>query len=145
MNHQSLKLLKTEDGLDAELRLIRNGQEIPLTTFFNSREVQCKCGFCKRSFVSMLLLRKLDHVRLKCGRPMVINSFYRCYRRNTMVGGATDSNHMYGVAADISYAFLSDYERDFMKTELIDQGLRIIEYKDEQFFHVDLGPSYVDA
>jgi hypothetical protein len=61
-----------------------------------------------------------------------------------MIGGAPDSNHMFGVACDISYAMLSDYEIKEMHNAFIDAGLRVIEYKDEHFFHVDLGKSYTD-
>ena len=42
----------------------------------------------------------LDPVREKLGRPIVVNSGFRCPVHNRMVGGATGSQHVKGEAAD---------------------------------------------
>jgi hypothetical protein len=47
-----------------------------------------------------ILARGLEAVRALLGRPMIISSGYRCPRLNQVVGGATNSDHMRGLAAD---------------------------------------------
>lgn len=43
----------------------------------------------------------LDPLREAYGRPVRVTSGYRCPRLNTLVGGAPNSQHMRGEAADI--------------------------------------------
>ena len=48
------------------------------------------------------LLLKLERLRYECGnRPMIINSGYRTKPHNKAVGGASNSQHLYGRASDI--------------------------------------------
>ena len=48
------------------------------------------------------LMYKLEAVRAKAGdRPITINSGFRSISHNANVGGASNSQHMYGIAADI--------------------------------------------
>ena len=44
----------------------------------------------------------LDPLREKYGKPIKVNSGYRCPKHNLAVGGATQSQHMKGEAADIA-------------------------------------------
>ncbi|WP_343728530.1 D-Ala-D-Ala carboxypeptidase family metallohydrolase [Duganella sp.] len=44
----------------------------------------------------------LEQVRAAVGRPVTISSGYRCPALNTAVGGARDSAHLQGLAADIN-------------------------------------------
>ena len=71
--------------------------------YFGRHEFACKCGKCggypvepKEAFV-----RKLDAFRERVGEPVYINSGIRCPEHNEAVGGAKDSRHLYGDAADI--------------------------------------------
>ena len=71
--------------------------------YFGRHEFACKCGKCggypvepKEAFV-----RKLDAFRERVGEPVYVNSGIRCPEHNEAVGGATNSRHMYGDAADI--------------------------------------------
>lgn len=43
----------------------------------------------------------LEPLRLWAGRPITINSGYRCPQLNTLVGGVPNSQHQRGEAADI--------------------------------------------
>lgn len=43
----------------------------------------------------------LDPLREKYGRPIIVSSGYRCPRLNRAVGGAVNSQHTTGEAADI--------------------------------------------
>lgn len=48
------------------------------------------------------LMYKLEAVRRKAGNnPCIINSGFRSVSHNSAVGGASNSQHMYGIAADI--------------------------------------------
>lgn len=71
--------------------------------YFGRHEFACKCGKCggypvepREAFV-----RKLDAFRERVGEPVYINSGIRCPEHNASVGGAKDSRHLYGDAADI--------------------------------------------
>jgi hypothetical protein len=44
----------------------------------------------------------LEQVRAAVGRPITISSGYRCPALNVAVGGARDSAHLQGLAADIN-------------------------------------------
>lgn len=46
------------------------------------------------------LLERLQSIRSEVGRPVIINSGYRCPSHNSAVGGASQSRHMVGDAAD---------------------------------------------
>lgn len=49
----------------------------------------------------------LEPLRAAAGRPLVINSGYRCTELNHLVGGAANSYHLKGRAADIA---VKDYK-----------------------------------
>ena len=44
----------------------------------------------------------LEPVRCKLARPILVNSGYRCKRLNNAVGGAKNSQHLTGKAADLT-------------------------------------------
>lgn len=50
----------------------------------------------------------LEKIRLHFGRPIVINSGYRGPKLNKAIGGAKNSQHMTGQAADIEIAGISN-------------------------------------
>ena len=52
--------------------------------------------------VKALVENVLDPLREKYGKPIKVNSGYRCPNHNLAVGGATQSQHMKGEAADIA-------------------------------------------
>ena len=56
--------------------------------------------------VKALVENVLDPLREKYGKPIKVNSGYRCPNHNLAVGGATQSQHMKGEAADIAPAGL---------------------------------------
>ena len=53
-------------------------------------------------FISPELVEILQKIRDHFGKPVNINSAYRTPVHNKKVGGATYSQHLYGMAADIS-------------------------------------------
>ena len=58
----------------------------------------------------------LDKWRDVYGSPRIVNSAYRSPRKNSSVGGATQSRHMYGDAVDLRNVSGSDEEYNAMVT-----------------------------
>ena len=71
--------------------------------YFGRHEFACKCGKCGGYPVEPKerLVRALDEIREETGLPVYINSGVRCPEHNEAEGGADDSRHLYGDAADI--------------------------------------------
>ncbi len=73
---------------------------IQLTEHFSLHEFQCRhCGQVK---LHPELLQKLQALRDELGAPLVVTSGYRCETHNQNVGGARNSYHVQGMAADIA-------------------------------------------
>ena len=73
---------------------------------FRINEFVCRCG-CEmpaeaRQNIEALVAEVLDPVRDEYGKPIYVNSGYRCPKHNEAVGGVPKSQHMVGEAADIS-------------------------------------------
>lgn len=80
-----------------------------LTKNFKVREFACKDG-SDVIFISMDLVEVLQKIRDHFGKPVNINSAYRTPTYNKKVDGATQSQHLYGMAADISISGVSPKE-----------------------------------
>lgn len=76
-----------------------------------------------RNNIEALVKNVLDPLREAWGAPIVVTSGYRSEKLNRAVGGATNSQHLYGQAADIRT--VSDRREDNMKLlrKLIDMEL----------------------
>ena len=83
--------------------------------FFKEKELTCKCGAraCResgqlppfaRENMEALVENVLDPAREAYGKPIKVNSGYRCPKHNAEVGGAKQSQHVKGEAADICCA-----------------------------------------
>ena len=73
-----------------------------LSAHFNEDEFRCRC--CRglpAGGMSPELIRRLEELRSRVGRPLVITSGYRCSAHNKAVGGSPKSQHMLGTAADV--------------------------------------------
>lgn len=75
---------------------------------FESTEFDCKCKkYCSTTEIDPQLVTYLQKIRDCFGKPVIINSAYRCKKHNKSVGGATYSKHLYGQAADIKVSGVS--------------------------------------
>ncbi len=76
--------------------------------FFTRGEFACTCNgrYCSGFPVEpdAKLVQTLDAIRRHFGKPISPNSAIRCPQRNAQVGGAANSQHMYGRACDFSIA-----------------------------------------
>ena len=70
-----------------------------LTSNFNLEEFSCPC--CSRVSADFRLVTGLQELREILNKPILVNSAFRCDNHNRSVGGAVNSNHMTGTAADI--------------------------------------------
>lgn len=70
-----------------------------LTKDFSKEEFECPC--CGEAQINEVLLAALQDLRDSVGRPIRVNSGYRCQAYNRRIGGSPGSQHMTGRAADI--------------------------------------------
>lgn len=63
--------------------------------------------------LSNLVENVLDPAREKIGKPITVNSGYRCLELNKAVGGATTSQHVKGEAADLTTGSREENKRLF--------------------------------
>ena len=78
----------------------------------------------------------LDPLREWYGKPVTVNSGYRCPQLNRMVGGAASSQHLKGEAADITAGSKEENRKlfDYIKSHLpFDQ---LIDEKNYSWVHV---------
>lgn len=82
-----------------------------LSKHFRKSEFKCKCGgkYCGGypAAIDSNLIRILEGLRTHYDRPVTITSGLRCKKHNKVVGGATNSAHKKGKAADIYIAGVS--------------------------------------
>ena len=73
--------------------------------WFKDKEFACRCcgelpPFAREN-IEALVRNVLDPVREKLGKPIQVNSGYRCKSHNEAVGGVKGSQHLVGEAADL--------------------------------------------
>lgn len=80
----------------------RKGSDKKLSAHFRQREFDCHCSRCKSTLIDYDLIELLEALRAKIQAPLIILSGYRCKPHNAEIGGAENSFHMRGMAADIT-------------------------------------------
>lgn len=73
---------------------------VRLSKNFTIKEFACSDG-TDTVFISLALVNLLQKIRDHFGKAVIINSAYRTEAHNKAIGGATYSQHKYGLAADI--------------------------------------------
>jgi zinc D-Ala-D-Ala carboxypeptidase len=66
---------------------------------FKLSEFACPC--CGKNGINPDIIPLLEKIREDFGKPIVINSGFRCKAHNTAVGGTSKSAHLTGEAVDI--------------------------------------------
>lgn len=75
-----------------------------LTEHFWRHEFACKGTQCcgHSAPVDMRLVYALERLRMACGRPLIVQSGFRCRAHNDEIPGASDTSlHTVGMAADV--------------------------------------------
>ena len=75
-----------------------------LTKNFTREEFACKGNgcCCHSAPISLELVDAIQRLRVLAAKPLTINSGFRCITHNAKIGGADDSQHCKGTAADIA-------------------------------------------
>jgi len=77
------------------------GGTAPISEFFVLKEVSCKCGECRLTFISTELLLLMDSLRRQWKKPLKPNSVFRCQSHNRSLSNSSRfSAHCSGQACD---------------------------------------------
>lgn len=110
-----------------------------LTANFRVSEFSCHgSGCCSTVLIDEQLAAYLQKIRDHFGKPVTINSGYRCAKHNKAVGGATGSYHTKGMAADIAVKDVAPAEVAKYAETLGILGIGLYETSSDGYFvHVD--------
>lgn len=107
-----------------------------MANYFERNEFRCPC--CKRVQASGWLVHLLNKARESYGKPIFINSGYRCEKHNKAVGSKSTSAHRKGLAVDLKCDNSTD--RYLLIYILLQVGFKRIGIGDT-FIHVDIDES----
>jgi uncharacterized protein YcbK (DUF882 family) len=108
-----------------------------LSTHFSRHEFSCRCG-CGANAISTELIALLEELRSAFMAPVTINCGCRCPQHNADVGGVKNSQHLYGIAADIVVQGATPSQVYHWLDNHSPQGLGVGLYR--SFVHVDVRP-----
>lgn len=107
-------IVKEYDAHEVSKMTVDEKKAAKVTPHFSVWEMQCKCGRCEWKNPDKRLMLALEKLRHKLNKMremaeleahlcmmILVNSAYRCPRHNAAVGGAANSQHLLGKAADI--------------------------------------------
>jgi zinc D-Ala-D-Ala carboxypeptidase len=116
-------------------------RDVPATTWrwsnFSPAEIACRGT--GRLLVNEVALDKLQALRLRLGKPLIVLSAYRSPDHNRAVGGAKASKHVEGIAFDIAMANHDPEAFEAAARSIGFQGFGF--YARSGFMHIDLGPA----
>ena len=109
-----------------------------IATNFLLSEFACKDG-SKTVIVDYELVEKLQRLRDKVGKPVVITSGYRTAAYNKRCGGISTSHHLTGKAADIKVSGMTPLQVALEADKIGFKGIGVY----PTFTHVDIVGSVV--
>ena len=89
------------NGASVKVYSVANDGGKQVSAHFKVREFQCHAK-SDTVFISDAQIAVLEKIRAHFGKPVHINSGYRCPALNNAVGGKASSQHLRGEAADIT-------------------------------------------
>ena len=123
------------------IRTFRHYSEVPERIWrwknFSPAEIACR-GTGQLKLVPEAL-DKLQALRDRLGKPLIVRSAYRSPEHNRAVGGAKASKHMDGIAFDIAMANNDPVAFEVAAREVGFLGFGY--YPRSGFMHIDLGPA----
>ena len=123
------------------------------TKNFKVSEFACHCG-CGYNMIDQRVIDMAQTIREALGVPVHVNSGCRCEKRNAAVGGvqkkvdaktgkviSKGSNHMYGLAADLSCSLGAVKMFEIVKKLHAEGKLPALDYciRYKTFIHIDCG------
>lgn len=135
-------------GQSAERRLFKTTSAVPWDQdrwpSFKASELKCRCapgdgGCAGEYFHDVRFMDALQNLRDRLGAPVRVTSGRRCTFRNRKVGGATKSQHMVAIAADIPF---DKHDPVTLARAAVAAGFTGIGFG-ATFLHVDMRPARV--
>lgn len=106
-------------------------EELYQSTTADRKGIDNRCSNEIAANLTALVDNVLDPLRIWYGKPITVNSGYRCPALNKAVGGAATSQHMNGQAADID---TGDRQQNKLLFEYIRKNLPFDQLIDESNF-----------
>ena len=106
-------------------------EELCQSTTADRKGIVNRCSNEIAANLTALVDNVLDPLRIWYGKPITVNSGYRCPALNKAVGGAATSQHMNGQAADID---AGDRQQNKLLFEYIRKSLPFDQLIDESNF-----------
>lgn len=122
-------------------RIYAHWRDVPKDSWrwpnFSPAEIACRGTGTIR--IHEEALNRLQALRNRLGKPLIVNSAYRSPTHNRAVGGAPASKHMLGTAFDIAMA---NHDPVAFEAAARAEGfLGFGTYPRSGFMHIDLGPA----
>lgn len=110
------------------------------TKNFKVKEFECHCG-CGLNILEQKLIDMCQKIRDELGVPVRVNSGCRCPANNARAGGVKNSQHLLGVAADLSCSLGARVMFDTVKRMYSEGRLPELRYckRYKSWIHVDCG------
>lgn len=100
---------------------------------------------CKPEYqhnLEALITNVLDPLREAYGKPIKVNSGYRCMSLNKILGGVHNSEHLKGMAADITGGSKEENKKLFDLIQQLNLPFRqLIDEKNFSWVHVSYNPT----
>ena len=122
-DREEVQMIKGTDWFHSQLGRVK---------WFKPDEFRCPC--CYQEKMDVEFIWRLNELRERFGLPLRITSGYRCVKYNRAIGGAKDSYHQQGRAADIM-CHGSEYRHSLLRYIFLMQFGGIGVYK--RHIHVD--------
>lgn len=121
------------------IKTYKRGSADKLSANFKASEFLCHGnGCCAQGKVDEKLVEILQKIRDRFGKPVTVNSGYRCAKHNKAVGGASGSYHTKGMAADIVVRDVAPAEVAKYAESIGVLGIGLYETNtDGHFVHID--------
>lgn len=103
-----------------------------LSNHFTKKEMECPC--CGAMKMEEDVIQAIEAVRCEYGKPIYINSAFRCPKHNVELGSKSSSSHLVGLAIDIRVN--SSKERYGLMRHLLQHFTRL--GFGDGFIHADL-------
>lgn len=125
--------------MSIDVKVYTKGKAVQLSKNFKSTEFDCHgSGCCKETKVDPNLVLLLQDIRDHFGKPVIINSPYRCPTHNSRIGGAKHSYHSRGQASDISVSGVTPRKVAEYAESIGIKGVGLYETNsDGHFVHID--------
>lgn len=117
-------------------------EELYQSNTANAKGIDNTPNALQKTNLENLIKNILDPLREAYGKPISVNSGFRCEALNKAVGGAKNSEHLSGCAADIDVHSVAGNKELFELIQKLNLPFRqLIDEKNMSWVHVSYNPS----